>query len=64
MDSKDVNLKAIEKQLGKSTAMWVKIGKVIKNKSEYNLKILSILYEVRVLTMLLCGSASWVLNNI
>ena len=64
MDSKDDNLKAIEKQLAKSTAMWVKIGKVIKNKSEYNLKILSILYEVRVLTTLLCGSASWGLNNI
>lgn len=53
MDSKDDNLKAIEKQLGKSTAMWVNSGKVIKNKSEYNLKLLSILYEVRVLTTLL-----------
>jgi hypothetical protein len=53
----------VENQLRKARANWGKIGKILKNKTHSNIKIMSIFYKVIVQTILLYGAESWVINK-
>ena len=49
--------------VAKARAVWGRIGKVIKMRSDSNIRIMSIFYKVIIQTVLLYGSETWVLNE-
>ena len=63
INNKDNDLKAVENQLKKARATWGRIGKILKIKTDSNIKIMSIFYKVIVQTILLFGAESWVINE-
>ena len=63
IDDTDDDLKAVENQLKKARATWGRIGKILKIKTDSNIRIMSIFYKVIIQTILLYGSESWVINE-
>ena len=63
IDNDDNDMKAIQKQITKARAVWGKIGKILKMRSDSNIRIMSIFYKVIIQTVLLYGSESWVIND-
>ena len=63
IDNTDDDLKAVENQLKKARATWGRMGKILKIKTDSNIRIMSIFYKVIIQTILLYGSESWVINE-
>ena len=63
LDYNDDDLKALETQVAKARAVWGRIGKILKMRSDSNIRIMSIFYKVIIQTVLLYGAESWVLND-
>jgi hypothetical protein len=58
----DDNLQAVEKKLGMARKVWARIGKVVKQHTNNNPKVLSSVYKTIIMSVLLYGAASWVIN--
>ena len=63
LENDDDDLTAVENQIAKARMTWGRIGKVIKKKSEGNVKVMATFYKVIVQSVLLYGSESWVLSE-
>jgi hypothetical protein len=59
----DKDLKVVQKQLGQARKIWAKIGKLIKQHTNSNPKFLSSVYKTIVMSVLLFGAESWVINT-
>jgi hypothetical protein len=59
----DNDLQAVEQQLGNARKIWGRIGKLIKKCTNNNPKVLSAVYKAIVMSVLLYGAESWVINS-
>jgi hypothetical protein len=58
----DDDLQAVEKQLGKARKVWARIGKLVKQHTNNNPNVFSSVYKTIIMSVLLYGAESWVIN--
>jgi hypothetical protein len=63
INDSDEDLTAVENQLKQTRQVWARISRIIKEKTNCSIKIMSTFYKSSVQTILLYGSASWVLTQ-
>jgi hypothetical protein len=61
--AKDDDLPAVVAQINKARQIWARISRILKKKTNSNIKVMSTFYKVIVQRVLLYGSETWVLSK-